>query len=264
MWQPTLTHTHLAAYISRKINALQFARFICQRRQPAEELQRDRERERQLNAARCALDCRTFAWICNCQARFTTLAAGSWVCESEMQMRLQVAGIFLLILCPCLSLCPCLCVAWTNIGCAILAAPKVCQAVCLRCLACKNKSPQCGQSCVGFFFGFFVACETHTHTHTHRERLVKLHNKRARKLPKRKLQFMPKTFWKSMKKEKIFQWLRQWQQHAAYHFLVLANQPAKSVGQCNCLYSLSECSLALPLSGSLTLCWLLRFAAKVN
>lgn len=115
-----------------------------------------------------------------------------------------------------------------------------------------------------------------------RNTLVKLHNKRARKLPKRKLQFMPKTFGKSMKKEKYFTGSGSSsnrsgsnsassgsKQHAAYHFLVLANQPAKSVGQCNCLYSLSECfalalSLSLPLSSSLPLLWLFRFAAKVN
>lgn len=58
----------------------------------------------------------------------------------------------------------------------------------------KTKARSVARVVWGFFFGFFVACETHTHTHTHRERLVKLHNKRARKLPKRKLQFMPKTF----------------------------------------------------------------------
>lgn len=97
-----------------------------------------------------------------------------------------------------------------------------------------------------------------------RNTLVKLHNKSARKLPKRKLQFMPKTFGKSMKKEKYFTGSGNSsssnrsgsnsgssgsKQHAAYHFLVLANQPAKSVGQCNCLYSLSECfALALSLS----------------
>lgn len=74
---------------------------------------------------------------------------------------------------------------------------------------------------------------------------------------------MPKTFGKSMKKEKYFSGSgssssrsgsKQWQQreqHAAYHFLVLANQPAKSVGQCNCLYSLSECfAVALTLTPS--------------
>lgn len=125
-------------------------------------------------------------------------------------------------------------------------------------------------------FPFILCCLRNT--------LVKLHNKRARKLPKRKLQFMPKTFGKSMKKEKYFTGSGSSSsrsgsnsgssgsnQHAAYHFLVLANQPAKSVGQCNCLYSLSECfalalslSLYLPLSASLPLLWLFRFAAKVN
>lgn len=45
-------------------------------------------------------------------------------------------------------------------------------------------------------FPFILCCLRNT--------LVKLHNKRARKLPKRKLQFMPKTFGKSMKKEKYF------------------------------------------------------------
>lgn len=107
-------------------------------------------------------------------------------------------------------------------------------------------------------FPFILCCLRNT--------LVKLHNKRARKLPKRKLQFMPKTFGKSMKKEKYFTGSGSSssrsgsnssssgsKQHAAYHFLVLANQPAKSVGQCNCLYSLSECfALALSLSLSLS------------
>lgn len=120
-----------AAYISRKINALQFARFICRRRQQ----RGGRGVEgggRRLNAARCALDCRTFAWIST--QHFTTLLVVSKAAATtrreggrkrergrgrELQMRLQVGGIFAFNSC-CPSSSSSACTAWLK---QILAVP---------------------------------------------------------------------------------------------------------------------------------------------